>query len=517
MQANPVKNSQSLFYFLLIVSFCEGGTVMACELAGAKLIAPYFGTSLYVWAAVLAVTLGGLACGYWLGGQLAQKRGSVNTLGILLCVAGLLTGLMPRTAVFVLERLIHLSIAQGSLIGLMLYLFPPLVLFGATSPLIIHLINPHFKNPGKSSGTIYAISTVGGILTTLWVGFVLLPNLGMQKMTLLFGGVIIVVGLMALLKNRQWKAMAAMLLLTTALFLPESGHSSGKYKVLMQSSGVLSEIKVLEHVVQDGDSSHAIRALLVDNVAQTLVDPNRPEFLLYDYPRAIPMLTPQLRKGQKALLLGLGGGILANQMAQAEFKVTAVELDERVVDAATAYFELDPRVEIKVDDARHYLNVCNQQYDLIIFDLFHSESPPAHALTLETFERAKACLTGEGMIIVNMYGLHTGVAGKGSRSVLKTLEHAGYHCDVLSTLIDKEEQSNLLIRANLSGNLPAIPSEYDRFWIHDVMRQEGNATVLTDDDMALERYYLTAALKFKNGWNEYYTKKLILNGYPAFD
>ncbi|MBK6986726.1 MAG: hypothetical protein IPH32_19195 [Bacteroidetes bacterium] len=47
------------FYFVL--SFIEGGAVMATELLGAKMLAPYFGSSLYVWATVLAITLGGLA------------------------------------------------------------------------------------------------------------------------------------------------------------------------------------------------------------------------------------------------------------------------------------------------------------------------------------------------------------------------------------------------------------------------------------------------------------------------
>ncbi len=43
---------------------------MAVELVGAKLLAPYFGTSLYVWAAALGTTLGGLTLGYFFGGRL---------------------------------------------------------------------------------------------------------------------------------------------------------------------------------------------------------------------------------------------------------------------------------------------------------------------------------------------------------------------------------------------------------------------------------------------------------------
>jgi len=82
--------------YLLFLSFLEGGSVMACELVGAKLLAPYFGTSLYIWAAALALTLGGLTSGYYLGGILSKKHaGSHALLFKVLIAAGVLLCLMP--------------------------------------------------------------------------------------------------------------------------------------------------------------------------------------------------------------------------------------------------------------------------------------------------------------------------------------------------------------------------------------------------------------------------------------
>jgi hypothetical protein len=60
-------------YFLLFLAFIEGASVMACELLGAKMIAPFFGSSLYVWASVLGITLFGLMTGYYTGGYLSEK------------------------------------------------------------------------------------------------------------------------------------------------------------------------------------------------------------------------------------------------------------------------------------------------------------------------------------------------------------------------------------------------------------------------------------------------------------
>jgi len=62
---------------------------MACELIGAKLVAPYFGGSLYVWASVLAVTLGGLAAGYFLGGSFSKKYDNRKLLFYVLLLAGI--------------------------------------------------------------------------------------------------------------------------------------------------------------------------------------------------------------------------------------------------------------------------------------------------------------------------------------------------------------------------------------------------------------------------------------------
>ena len=53
---------------------------MATELIGAKLLAPYFGTTIYVWASIFTVTLLGLATGYALGGYFSKKIKSVFIL-----------------------------------------------------------------------------------------------------------------------------------------------------------------------------------------------------------------------------------------------------------------------------------------------------------------------------------------------------------------------------------------------------------------------------------------------------
>ncbi|MBR9919982.1 MAG: hypothetical protein GYB31_04025 [Bacteroidetes bacterium] len=184
--------------YLLLLSFFEGAAVMICELIGAKLLAPYFGTSLYVWAAALALTLGGLALGYFTGGQISrytQKakkgKGEQLLLLILFCAAALL-GTMPYTSHWILEASIQLPLQWGAVLALGTFMLPPLFCLGMVSPLIIGLLTQQAKMAGNHAGKVYAISTFGGILATFVLGFYIIPEFGL-KIPAIFSGVVLAV------------------------------------------------------------------------------------------------------------------------------------------------------------------------------------------------------------------------------------------------------------------------------------------------------------------------------------
>jgi hypothetical protein len=58
---------------LFVTVFVTGAAVMVIEIMGTRIIGPVFGIGLFVWSALLTVTLGALAVGYYAGGVLADR------------------------------------------------------------------------------------------------------------------------------------------------------------------------------------------------------------------------------------------------------------------------------------------------------------------------------------------------------------------------------------------------------------------------------------------------------------
>src|SRR6218665_932621 len=159
---------------LLLLSFIEGAVVMAVELCGAKLLAPIYGSSLYVWASVMGVTLAALALGYFFGGRLSHKKeGLAQRLFWVLNIAALLVMLLPFLAHYLIPRISYLPFLPAVVLSTLALLFFPVFFLGATSPLFIDL-QAGQNNGGKVSGTVYAISTFGGIGATFLCGFYLI-------------------------------------------------------------------------------------------------------------------------------------------------------------------------------------------------------------------------------------------------------------------------------------------------------------------------------------------------------
>jgi len=146
---------------------------------------PYFGSSIYIWAALISTVLLALAIGYFLGGALADKAPSPLLLGILILCAAYYIALIPlfynQLCVYIYTILPENH--ANSLIASVCLLFVPLLLLGIFSPFAIKLVLAYNSSAGRVSGRIYGISTMGNIFGTLFTTFFLIPLIGTRLIT----------------------------------------------------------------------------------------------------------------------------------------------------------------------------------------------------------------------------------------------------------------------------------------------------------------------------------------------
>jgi spermidine synthase len=412
--------------YLYLIAFVEGGSVMAIELAGAKMIAPFFGTSLYVWASVLAVTLGGLTAGYFAGGWATYRFSPLKLLFWELLAGTLLIALMPLLAVKFMSLTGNLGLRLGSLFSSLSFMFLPLLCMGMVSPTIIQLRNTELAGTGKTAGTVYAISTIGGITMTLLMGFYFLPEWGIRKSVLLSA---ILLGMMAILvvvvgrKYRVVSAIGIFILMILVLASARSFSDANKsVKYLYRSEGILGQLTVIE--TKTGEHT---RTLYLNQIPQTIVNPDKLPASLWKYPHRIAMLASIKKENSKTLVIGLGGGSIAMELKKMGFSVDAVELDKRVPELAAKYFGFEPGgINVYVDDGRHFIRTAEKKYDLVVIDVLNGEVQPHHMFTMESFAEIKRILEPDGMLIINNQGFLLGEHGLGARSVYKTLEESGF-------------------------------------------------------------------------------------------
>lgn len=156
-----------------LLVFVGGFSVMAIELVGGRLLAPYFGSSIYVWGSVIAVFMLALSLGYLAGGALSLRAPSLRRLGLLLMASGLaVLPLVPLATPLLEAVFVRVEDPRyGSLLACAGLFFLPITAMGAISPYAIRLLVETTQSSGQVAGRLYFVSTLGSALGTLMTSF----------------------------------------------------------------------------------------------------------------------------------------------------------------------------------------------------------------------------------------------------------------------------------------------------------------------------------------------------------
>ena len=191
--------------------FVTGAAVMTIEIVGTRIIGPVFGVGLFVWSALLAVTLAALAGGYYVGGVLADRRLTPTSLGRVVTAAGVLLALASLAQHAVLRVAEGLGPSVGALFGAALLFAPALVALGITGPIAVKLRTKSLSQAGRGLGSVYAVSTAGSLVGTLVIGFVAVPAFDAKSILGCTAGALVLVGAGALALRKRPLALGLLI------------------------------------------------------------------------------------------------------------------------------------------------------------------------------------------------------------------------------------------------------------------------------------------------------------------
>lgn len=496
MQADPAgvaTRDEWLLRLLLPVSvFVSGAVVMVLEVLGTRLIAPVYGTSLHVWSAIIAVTLLSLSIGYWVGGRFADRFPHASTYFLVFEVAAVLIVVLPLLREPVLTITKPLGLRGGALASAVLFLGLPLTLLGTISPFAVRLAAHLITDLGRTTGRLYALSTAGSLLGTLCAGFYLIPSFRLRT---IFIGTALVLILPAVV----WQVIAArrhlvvLLLVAGATALVASRPLRGDPNVKYMVDTHFAQLKVL-----DGGGA---RTLLANNTIQTQAIAGTNVPLAAYIPVMAELAWRAKPEGKRALLIGLGGGVLPPLFASFGARMHSVEVDQEVVDVARDWFAFDPqRYPVTVGDGRQLLASSNETWDYIVLDAFAGEAVPIHLLTEEMVALIEQRLAKHGLLVLNYLGYREGERARPLRSVVRTIATRFPYVVVYPSFPAGDYGNNIVLAAREPIRLrrgprpfPVPPWMEAQVSLQEPLDVSGDAIVLSDDYNPLDLWAVDAS------------------------
>ena len=435
-----------------VAGFLAGAALLGLEIAASRVLAPYFGNSLYVWGALIGIVLAGLSTGYWVGGVVADRYPTPRLLVGILAAASVLVLAIPFVDGWVLDRLVEWDPGPrlNPLLATIFLFGAQSVILGTASPIAVRLLGRSVDRLGRTAGRLFAVSTAGSIAGTFATSFWLIPELGTdQVLASAAVGLMLVAAAVALVERLAVAGLLTLVLAGASVgavvsLAPESGRTVAASQLRNWSPvyrqqrdeerlGSIEETQTGYTILHTEDSQYHRIAVVEDDDSRYLRfdssfqsgmykdDPFRTRFEYADYLQLPLAYRPSTRR---ILYVGLGGGS-APKRTWRDFPATrldVVELDPAVVDVAYRYFEVprDPRLRIEVEDGRRFLAANEGPWDAIVIDAFYSDSIPFHLATREFLELARSRLTLGGVVATNIIGAVRGSSSRLFRSMLRT-------------------------------------------------------------------------------------------------
>lgn len=383
---------------LLIYAGIGAGSIML-EVGWVRLYGMIMLRTEYVLGVILAVFLLGIALGslllprvhkFWMSVALPFAVG----LGVLLSI-----WMLPYVSGWAesnqFKSFFGAMYWQSIMVGM--FTLPVTIALGAWLPLLAE----RYQSAHSSGVWLYGANSLGGGLGAVIGCLVFIPLFGSVAMVIAAGLLITALGLTLLKVRWTWLIFTAMLIIAWPLRnMPPVHDLLPKLEANSKNLYLYEDAVSLTHVVEQKDGQRILLSDLQRLDAST--DPAAVE-IQKDQARLALLLHPSPKN---VLFLGLGTGIsLAGSKPYPDLDRSAVELSEGAIRGAKKWFSsvngnIVEQTRIQRDDARHFLTSTQNDYDVIIGDLFHPDlAGMGSLLSVQQFQRARDHLNADGVFV----------------------------------------------------------------------------------------------------------------------
>lgn len=493
-------------YDLEIAVFVCGAVVMIFELIGSRVVAPYIGTSIYVFTSLIGVILASLSFGYYYGGKLVDLRPNKEPLAfvILFSALAIIATTAIKDLVSALVFFTHFPIEIKSVVISVVLFAPASFFLGIVSPYAVRLRIKDVEKSGGTSGNLYAISTLGSIVGTFGAGFYLIPHFG-SFFSLILISVILVLTAFFLLSKKIYDFIKKHIF--KVLFLSLAFGSFYYFVNITKSAGIIDDVnteynRILIMKGVDQETKKPTIYLVTDPYGtQAGVFADGDDSLVFGYTKFFKIIELLKPEAKSALVYGGAAYTYPRDFLKnfPEAIIDVVEIDPGMTKVAKKYFRLvdDPRMNIFHEDGRVFINNTKSKYDVVFIDAFNSfSSIPFQLTTIEFIKKNKEALNKDGIILVNLISSIEGENGKFLNAEYATYSKVFKYVKIfaLGPSVDPKSSQNIILLATDSEQIATFQNvknnlkfeEYaKKLWLKPIFEE---MPVLTDDYAPVEFY-----------------------------
>ncbi|MCW5965054.1 MAG: fused MFS/spermidine synthase [Bryobacterales bacterium] len=451
---------------LELIAFVSGAAVMVLEITGSRILAPFLGTSVFVWTTLIGVIMASLSTGYWWGGRMADQQPVFSRLALILALAGACAGFTAVAQQSVLEGLeaAHLELRLAALAATLVLFAPASVLLGMVTPYVARLKLESLSTAGAQVGRLYAISTAGSIAGTFAAGYFLLALLGSSRILYGIAFALVALSFVAASASRVGERGGLLVFLLLAAMLSEHERAALARSGYLDLDTAYQRVFIIDGI--EPETGRPVRLLRAEESnTQSAIYLDSAD-LRSPYLHAFHRVTVNHPSLRRVLMIGAAGYAFPRFQLERfpQTQVDVVEIDPAMTTMAHRYFGLtqNPRLSTFHADGRTFVNRTQSKYDVIYLDAFQTRTPPFQLLTHEFVRNLARRLEPGGMVVLNLIAsaehAHSGLAP----AIYSTFHEVFQDTRLLQVngTLPLADRQNLLLVASTSS-LPPVGNTMD--------------------------------------------------------